>query len=179
MVRTKKSSRKAPIYLWTGHGWGKTTSALGAALRCVGHGFKVVIIQFMKGRKDLIGEYRVREKLLPQYEIYQFGRKGWVNLRKPFKIDKELAEEGLRFARKKAQEKPFLLVLDEMNLAVAVGLLDEKKVLQFFDEIPAVVNVYVTGRYATPKLIARANYVNEVVMVKGPKKLRGEKGIDY
>lgn len=179
MVPTKKRSKKAPIYLWTGQGWGKTTSALGAALRCVGHGFKVVIVQFMKGRKDLIGEYKVREKLLPQYEIYQFGRKGWVNLRNPSKTDKKIAEKGLDFAEKKAKEGPFLLVLDELNLAVAVGLLSEEEVLKFLDNIPASVNVYMTGRSATPKLIARANYVNEVVMVKGPKKLRGEKGIDY
>ncbi|MEW5897265.1 MAG: cob(I)yrinic acid a,c-diamide adenosyltransferase [Nanoarchaeota archaeon] len=173
------AKKRAPIYLWTGLGWGKTTSALGAALRCIGHGFKVVIIQFMKGRRELIGEYKVKERLSPEYEIYQFGRKGWVNLAKPSKKDQQLAGEGFELAKKKAREKPFLLVLDEINLAVAVGLLEEKKVLRFLDEIPAEVNVYMTGRHATPKLIARADYVNEVVMVKGPKKLSGEKGIDY
>ena len=170
--------KRAPVYLWTGLGWGKTTSALGAAMRSVGHGFKVVIIQFMKGRKE-VGEYRIQTRLSPEYELHQFGREGWVNLSKPSKRDKAMAEKGLAVARQAAKKKPFLLVLDEINLAVAIGLLDEKKVLKFLDEIPASVHVYMTGRYATPNLVLRADYVNEVVMVKGPKKLVGEPGIDY
>ncbi|MEK6823068.1 MAG: cob(I)yrinic acid a,c-diamide adenosyltransferase [Nanoarchaeota archaeon] len=176
MVRAKK---RAPIYLWTGLGWGKTTSALGAALRSVGHGYKVIIIQFMKGRSDAIGEYRIRERLSPEYEIHQFGRTGWINLNKPAARDKKIAEEGLRFAMAAARKKPFILFLDEIVLAVAVGLLDEKNVLKFLDKIPPQVHVYMTGRYATPRLILRADYVNEVVMIKGPKKLVGEPGIDY
>ena len=176
MVRAKK---RAPIYLWTGLGWGKTTSALGAALRSVGHGYKVIIIQFMKGRSEAIGEYRIRQRLSPEYEIHQFGRTGWINLNKPALRDKKIAEKGLRFAMTAARKKPFILFLDEINLAVAVGLLDEKKVLAFLDRIPPKVHVYMTGRYATPRLIIRADYVNEVVMIKGPKKLAGEPGIDY
>lgn len=173
-----KKARKAPIYLWTGLGWGKTTSALGAALRCIGHGYKVTIIQFMKGRKH-VGEYKIKRFLGKNYEIRQFGRKGWVNLSKPSKSDKILAKKGLEAARKAAKKKPFLLFLDEINLAVAAKLLDEKEVLNFLDEIPSKVHVYMTGRCATPRLIKRADYVNEIVMKKGPKKLIGEKGIDY
>ncbi len=173
------AKKRALVYLWTGKGWGKTTSALGAALRCIGHGYKAIIIQFMKGRKDLIGEYRIRKKLGNKYQIHQFGRPGWVNLKKPSEMDRKLAEKGLEFARKKAKEKPFLLVLDEINLAVAVGLLKEKEVLNFLDQIPPQVHVYMTGRYAPKSLIKRADYVNEIVMKKGPKKLSGEKGIDY
>ena len=179
MAMPKKESKKAPVYLWTGMGWGKTTSALGAALRSVGHGFKVIIVQFMKGRKDEIGEYRIRKKLKPKYEIHQFGRPGWVDLENPSEEDKKLAHKGLEFARKKAKEKPFMLILDEINIAVAFKLLTEEEVMKFLDEIPSEVHVYMTGRYATPRLIARADWVNEVVMIKGPKKLEGEKGIDY
>ncbi|MBS3175778.1 cob(I)yrinic acid a,c-diamide adenosyltransferase [Candidatus Woesearchaeota archaeon] len=174
-----RAKKRAPVYLWTGMGWGKTTSALGAAMRCIGHGFKVIIIQFMKGMGDMIGEYKIRERLSPEYEIYQFGRSGWVNLNKPSKIDKKIAEQGLAFAKKMAKRKPYLLFLDEINLAVACGLLDEKKVLKFLDQIPPKVHVYMTGRYATPRLMLRADYVNEVTMLKGPKKLAGEPGIDY
>lgn len=172
-------SKKAPVYLWTGLGWGKTTSALGVALRCVGHGFKVVIIQFMKGRKEDVGEYRARKLLGDDYEIHQFGRKGWVDLDDPSEEDKERAQEGLDFAREAAKRKPFLLLLDEINLAVSVGILDEDEVLGFLDEVPPEVHVYMTGRFATPKLVRRADYVNEISTVKGPKKLKGEKGIDY
>src|SRR3989338_11342510 len=101
-----RAKKRAPVYLWTGMGWGKTTSALGAAMRCIGHGFKVIIIQFMKGRGDMIGEYKIRERLSPEYEIYQFGRPGWVNLNHPSKIDKELAEKGLKFAEECLEKKP-------------------------------------------------------------------------
>jgi cob(I)alamin adenosyltransferase len=170
---------KAPVYLWTGQGWGKTTSALGVALRAIGHGYTAVIIQFMKGWGDAIGEYRVRKQLGAKYEIYQFGRKEWVNLKTPSKEDKALAKKALEFAKKKAKEKPFLLILDEINMACAIGLLKSKDVIKFLDEVPAKVHVYLTGRFATPELVQRADYVNEIVMIKGPKKLSGEKGIDY
>ncbi len=170
---------KAPVYLWTGPGWGKTTSALGVAMRAIGHNCKVTVIQFMKGRKDRIGEYHIRKKLGAKYEIQQFGREGFVNLSKPSDKDKELAKKGLEAAMKAAKKKPFLLILDEINLAVAVGLLDEKEVIRFFDTVPAKTHIYLTGRNATPGLIRRADFVNEIVMVKGPKKLTGEKGIDY
>ena len=170
---------KATVYLWTGLGWGKTTSALGAAMRCLGHGLEVSIVQFMKGRKEMIGEYKIRKRLGRAYSIHQFGRKGWVNLNRPSAEDKSIAKKGLAKARELAKKKPYLLVLDEINLAVAIGLLREKEVLEFLDEIPKQVHVYMTGRYATPRLMLRADYVNEVVMVKGPKKLEGEKGIDY
>lgn len=148
-------------------------------MRSLGQGFKVIVVQFMKGRGDEIGEYRIRKRLAPDYEIYQFGRPGWIDLENPAQEDKKLAREGLAFARKKAKEKPFLLILDEINLVVAAKLLDEKEVLAFLDEIPPEVHVYMTGRFATPRIINRADWVNEVVMIKGPKKLEGEKGIDY
>jgi len=75
------------IYLYTGTGAGKTTNALGLALRSVGHGHKVVIIQFMKWWKKT-GEYKIKKKLYPHYEIYQFGRKGWIGLKKLEEKDK-------------------------------------------------------------------------------------------
>ncbi|HLC84937.1 MAG TPA: cob(I)yrinic acid a,c-diamide adenosyltransferase [Candidatus Nanoarchaeia archaeon] len=177
--KAKNSQKRAPVYLWTGLGWGKTTSSLGAALRCLGHGLKVTIIQFMKGRGQSIGEYAIRDQLGPLYEIHQFGRPGWINLNKPSAQDKAIARQGLKAALGMAKKKPYLLVLDEINLAVACGLLDEKHVLAFLDKIPAKVYVYMTGRYATPRLMLRADYVTEVMMVKGPKKMRGEMGIDY
>lgn len=171
--------KKAPVYLWTGNGWGKSTSAFGAALRALGHGYKIIIVQFMKGRKDQIGEYRIRKIIGHEYEIYQFGKKSFVNLRKPSAEDKQLAKHGLEAAKKLALERPFLLILDEINLAVAVGLLDEMEVIRFLDKVPPRTHVYLTGRFATKGLIKRADYVNEIDVIKGPKKLVGEKGIDY
>ena len=77
--------KRATVSFWTGSGWGKTTSALGVALRAIGQGKEAVIIQFMKGWGDNIGEFRVRHRLAPDYQIYQFGRPGWVNLKHPAK----------------------------------------------------------------------------------------------
>jgi len=171
--------KKATVYLWTGPGWGKSTSAFGVALRCIGHGLKVSIIQFMKGRKDQIGEYRARKKLGKKYDIRQFGREGWINLKNPTEKDKEMAKKGLEYAKKAAKKKPFLLVLDEINLAVAIGLLEEKEVLKFLDKIHPKVHVYLTGRNATRGLKKRADFVKEIIPKKGPKKLVGEKGIDF
>ena len=170
---------KATIYLWTGHGWGKTTSALGAAMRAMGHGYKVVVIQFMKGWGDKVGEYKIRKKLGRLYEINQFGRENWIDLKKPTPEDKELAKKGLEYAKKAAKKKPFMLILDEINLAVATSLLDINEVLKFLDEIPQQTTVYLTGRNAPTGLIKRADYVNEINMLKGPKNLEGKKGIDY
>ena len=170
---------KKNIYLWTGNGWGKSTSAFGAALRSLGHGYKVIIIQFMKGRKNRIGEYRIRKKLGKRFEIRQFGRPGFVNLRNPSVIDKRLAQQGFDYAKKAVRRKPFLLVLDEVNVAVRIGLLKENEVIRFVKSLPKSVNVYLTGRYATKGMIRAADYVNKVEMFKGSKKLIGEKGIDY
>lgn len=171
-------TKKALVYLWTGLGAGKTTSALGAALRQLGHGHKVVVIQFMKGRK-YVGEYKIMKKLTPKYEIYQFGRPEWVDVLHPGKKDKELAAKGLQFAYTAAQQKPDLLVLDEINYAVALGLLSEQDVIRFLDSVSPPTVVYMTGRFATLGLINRADFVTEIVTLKMPQKIILKKGVDY
>lgn len=170
--------KKGLVYIWTGIGAGKTTSALGVALRQAGHRQKAIVIQFMKGRKD-IGEYKIRNRLKPYYEIYQFGRKGWVNLKHPSKEDKEIAHKGLAFAYKCLKKKPHLLVLDEINLAVAAKLLAAKEVIDFLNKVPAKTSVYLTGRHAPKELIDRADYATEFVTLKQPKKMTARKGIEY
>jgi cob(I)alamin adenosyltransferase len=168
---------KGIVYLWTGTGAGKTTSALGVALRQVGHKQKVIIIQFMKGRKD-IGEYKIRNRLKPYYEIYQFGTKKLVDLKNPSKKDKELAEKGLEFAYKALKKKPKLLILDEINLAAAIKLLKVDDIIKFLDKVPAETSVYLTGRYAPLKLAKRADYVTLFKTMK-QKKIKARKGIEY
>jgi len=164
-------------YLYTGTGGGKTTNALGLALRSVGHGHKVVIIQFMKWWKNT-GEYKIRKKLEPYYEIYQFGRKGWIGLGNLGKEDKTLAKRGLEFANRIVKErKPHLLVLDEINLAVHCKLLDFSEVLDLLDNIPKKTDVVLTGRHAPKELMDRADFVNEVRDIKHPKEIPTTKGI--
>ncbi|MFC1690911.1 cob(I)yrinic acid a,c-diamide adenosyltransferase [Nanoarchaeota archaeon] len=169
---------KTPVYLWTGEGWGKSTSAIGVALRAVGHGRTVTIIQFMKGWGDKIGEYKVRERLQPEYEIYQFGSETWIDLENPKEEDIARAKKGLEFAKEKLKEKPFLLILDEINIAVAKKLIEEKDVLDFIDQAPEQTTIYLTGRYATPALIKRSNFATEIKPIKKSDYIAGE-GIDY
>jgi cob(I)alamin adenosyltransferase len=167
------------IYLYTGTGAGKTTNALGLALRSIGHKHKVVIIQLLKWWKNT-GEYKIRKMLAPYYEIYQFGRKGWHGLSNLGEEDKKLAEKALKFAEKIIREKkPHLLVLDEINLALHCKLLDVKDVLEFLDKIPKRTDVVLTGRYAPKELIDRAEFVNEIVDIKHPAEMVTTKGIQY
>ncbi|HDJ96721.1 MAG TPA: cob(I)yrinic acid a,c-diamide adenosyltransferase [Candidatus Aenigmarchaeota archaeon] len=168
------------VYVYTGNGAGKTTAALGLALRAVGHKKKVIIAQFMKGRKD-IGEWKVRKRLEPYYEIHQFGRKEFVNLKNPDKKDIELANKGLEFAKEALKRKPFLLILDEINIAAAFGLVDKKDVLKLLKNVPPTTTVVLTGRYAPKEFVEIADFVNEVKDVKHPlrKGIPAIKGIQY
>jgi len=167
------------VYLYTGIGAGKTTNALGLALRSVGHKRKVIIIQFLKWWKNT-GEYKIRKILAPYYEIYQFGRKGWHGLSKLGEEDKELAHKALRFAEKIVKEKkPHLLVLDEVNLALHCKLLDVKEVLKFLDKMPKKTDVVLTGRFAPKELVKRAEFVNEIIAIKYPKEMVTTRGIQY
>ena len=167
------------VYLYTGTGAGKTTNILGLALRSVGHRQKVVIIQFLKWWKNT-GEYKIRNRLKPYYEIYLFGRKGWRGLKSLGEKDRTLAKKGLEFARKVVKEKkPRLLGLDELNLALHCKLLDVREVIGFLDSLPKNTDVVITGRHAPKELIKRADFVNEVRAVKMPKKLRSRAGIQY
>jgi cob(I)alamin adenosyltransferase len=167
------------VYLYTGMGAGKTANALGLALRSAGHKRKVVIVQFLKWWKNT-GEYKVQKMLSPHYEIYQFGRKGWIGLGNLGDEDRELAKRGLKFAEKiAAEKKPDLLILDEVNLALYCGLLDVDDVLKLLDRIPKKTDVVLTGRYAPKELIQRADFVNEIVDIKHPKEMISSRGIQY
>lgn len=170
--------KHGPIYLNTGEGAGKTTAALGLALRAVGHGKKVIIIQFMKGRKN-IGEWKIQKKLKPLYEIHQFGRPGWVDVYNPSEKDRQLAQEGLKFAWAALKRKPNMLILDEINIAAWCGLLDKKDVLRLLKAVPQKTTLVMTGRRAPKEFIAAADFVNEMRPIKFPKKMRAVRGIQY
>ena len=86
------------VYLYTGNGAGKTTNALGLALRSLGHNHKVIIIQFLKWWKNT-GEYKF-QKQNKNYKVYQFGRKGWHGFKNLTEKDKELAHKALDFSKK-------------------------------------------------------------------------------
>jgi len=155
---------KGRVIVYTGEAQGKTTASLGVALRSIAHGKRVVIIQFMKGRKDT-GEYLIKD-VLPNYEIYQFGRKEFVDLSNPDDEDKRLAREAINFAKEKLKEKPFLLILDEINIACHINLIPIEDVIDLIKSKPEETNLILTGRYADEKLIELADIVTEMKEVK-------------
>ncbi len=169
-------------YLFTGEGAGKTTNALGLALRSVGHKNRVVIIQFLKWWKKT-GEYKIAEMLKPYYEIYQFGREGWIGLNNLTDEDKKLCEKALGFAKEIVEKKkPDLLILDEINLALYCKLLTTNDVISFLNQVNRIsknTDVVLTGRYAPESLIDKVDFVNEIRDVKHPDKIPTTKGVQY
>jgi cob(I)alamin adenosyltransferase len=169
-------------YLFTGTGAGKTTNALGLALRTVGHRKKVIIIQFLKWWKET-GEYKVADLLKPYYEIYQFGRSGWIGFNNLQEEDKELCKNALKFAVKiVGEKKPNLLILDEINLALHLKLLSLEEVLNSLKQISDLskdTDIVLTGRFASDELIQAVDFVNEVVDIKHPTEIPTTMGVQY
>lgn len=168
------------IHLYTGEGEGKTIAALGLAMRAIGHGKKVILVQFMKGRKN-IGEYLIAKRLAPNFVVRQFGREEFIDLKNPNEEDCRWAREALFFAKEALRSRPDLLILDEVNLAVAIGLIDLGDVLSLLDDVPKDVTVVLTGRRAPKELVERADLVTEMVYVKHPFDVgvRDREGLDY
>jgi len=158
--------KKGLIQVYTGNGKGKTTAALGLALRAIGHGYKVGMVQFMK-KNDEYGEVKV-SNLLPRFSLFQFGRNVFVK-KNPEKIDIELAKDGFSFAREAMRKGEFdILILDEINVAIYFGLISEEDVLKLLDEKPPNVELILTGRYARDSIIKRADLVTEMKEIKHP-----------
>ena len=166
------------IYLYTGTGAGKTVNGLGLALRSIGHGHNVVVVQFMKSWKNT-GEYMIPKKLKPHYKIHLFGRKGWINFKNPAQQDKALAKKALNFAEKEMKKSPHLLFLDELALAANYNLVSKNDVLRILKKIPERTDIVITGRYCPKWLVTRADFVNEVTDVKAPSRPVFRKGINY
>jgi cob(I)alamin adenosyltransferase len=170
------------VYLFTGEGAGKTTNALGLALRTVGHRKNVVIIQMMKWWKET-GEYKIAEMLKPYYEIYQFGREGWIGLKNLTEEDRNLCRKALEFGIEIVTTKePDLLIMDEINLALYCKLISVNEVIKFLDNILNLskkTDVVLTGRYAPKELIEKVDFVNEIIDIKHPDKIPTTKGVQY
>jgi cob(I)alamin adenosyltransferase len=155
------------VQVYTGEGKGKTTAALGLALRAAGHGLRVEIVQFMKGWPGY-GEL-AGVQWLPTVTIRRFGRDGWVHPDRPEPEDFKCAAEGLAYARERLTGGQVdILVLDEINVALDYGLLELEAVLALLDVRPPGVELVLTGRNAHPELIRRADLVTEMRKVKHP-----------
>jgi cob(I)alamin adenosyltransferase len=154
------------IQVYTGNGKGKTTAALGLALRAAGRELKVCMIQFMKGGGPY-GEHLAAPRLAPFLTIIQTGREGWVNRDNPDPEDKRLAREALDLAGRTVTGGEYdLVILDEVNGAVAFGLVTVDEVLALIERKPANVELVLTGRNADEQIIAAADLVTEMREIK-------------
>jgi cob(I)alamin adenosyltransferase len=171
------------IVVLTGSGKGKTTSAMGMVLRAVGHGLKVCIIEFMKG--DMYaGEIDGFKRLAPDVEFHMMG-KGFCGIQGnpyPFEEHRVKAQEAIQLAREKLLSGRFdLILLDEINNALRLGLLDLPQVLDLLESKPPLLHLVLTGRDAHPEVIERAHTVTEMKEIKHAyrQEIEPQKGIDY
>ncbi len=154
---------KGLVQVYTGNGKGKTTAALGLALRAIGHGMKVFIIQFMKGKTGY-GEQEAAARYAPNLTIFRAGREAFVSKAKPDPLDVKLAQDGFSIAQRAVQNREHdIIILDEINTVIDYGLLPLPDLLQLIDSKPETVELILTGRNAHPKVLEKADLVTEMV----------------
>jgi cob(I)alamin adenosyltransferase len=174
---------KGLIIVYYGNGKGKTTASLGIALRGIGYNFKICMIQFIKGEWNY-GEIYSSNLLKPNFELIIAG-KGFVGI---LDDDHDLNEHiiasknALTLAKEKINSLNYdTVILDEINYALKLNLIDEMEVLQMLKTKPYHVNVIMTGNYITEELLENADLVTEMREIKHPyrKKIKAKKGIDF
>ncbi len=171
------------VIVYTGKGKGKTTAALGMALRAVGYNYKICMIQFIKGSWHY-GEMTSSKRLEPEFELTAIG-KGFVGImddKSPIEDHKEIASEALRIAKEKIHsEKYDIIKLDEQNDAINLNLVKVEDVLNLIKNKPDKLNLVLTGNYAKDEIIEIADLVSEMREIKHPFKsgIRAKKGIDF
>ncbi len=164
MANEQTCPKPGLVMVFTGDGKGKTTAAVGQAVRALGHGYSVYMIHFMKGRD--YGEFLSLEKMA-NLTLVRAGRDSFVCRENPDPVDVKMAEDGFYRAAEAIRSGDFdLVVLDEINVAVDFGLIEEEAVLKLLKEKPVEVTVILTGRSASPKLIKQADLVSEVLAIK-------------
>jgi len=160
-LQTKKFSLGL-IQVYTGNGKGKTTAALGVAFRAAGHRLKVLMIQFLKGG-IAYGELKSAKKLAPYLKIIPMGRECFVNKKDPDPIDVRWARKGWELARRSVLGRKYsIVILDEIHVAVAYGLVPLKDLLALMKSKPTDVELVLTGRYAHPEVVRLADLVTEM-----------------
>ena len=167
------------IHIYTGNGKGKTTAALGLALRAVGAGKKVLMVQFLKdgSSSELKAIRRIKN-----FEVKVFGKKGFISKNNLTKKDFNLASQGFNFIQKAIESKKYdLIILDEINLMINFGLIKVEDLIKLIKKTPSKTELILTGRHASKKLIHLADLVTEMKETKHyfKKGLKARKGIEF
>lgn len=176
-----KAERKGLVQVFTGNGKGKTTASLGTVLRAAGHGFKILVIFFIKGNST-DGEFQTLPNL-PGVEVAKFGLRKWI--RDPKNVtQEEIAEAKAALAaahQAVTSGKYDLVVLDEINIAVFFKLITAEDVLKLISDKATNTELILTGRNANSRVIAAADLVTEMKAIKHPydKGIQAREGIEY
>jgi|TARA_B110000014_G_C20075654_1_gene561444 cob(I)alamin adenosyltransferase len=171
------------IIVYTGGGKGKTTAALGMALRAVGYDHKVCMIQFIKGSWHY-GEMDSSKKLAPEFELVAVG-KGFVGILDDTSTKEEhekYAEEAMKICQEKILSENYdLVILDEINYAVNLGLINLKSVIELIKSKPKKLDLVLTGNHAKEEILHLADLVTEMKEIKHPFQsgIKAKKGIDF
>lgn len=169
------------IQIYTGDGKGKTTSAIGLAIRAKSYNFNICFIYF---HKDVEKLHSKEAEILRKngIDVFSFAKEH------PFwdKVDREkLRDEclkGIQFIKKIFKERKYdLVICDEILISLRDGFLKEEEILEIMEELPENIELILTGRGATEKIIEKADYVSEIKKIKHPfdKGIKARKGIEY
>ena len=169
--------------VYTGKGKGKTTAALGIALRATGYKKKICMIQFIKGSWHY-GEMESSKRLEPEFEMVAIG-KGFVGIiddKSPKEDHQKIAKEAIKISNEKIQSGKYdIIILDEVNYAVNLNLISLADVLDLIKSKPQNVDLVLTGNYAKEEVIEAADLVTEMKEIKHPfqKGIKAKEGIDF
>ncbi|MDC0186780.1 cob(I)yrinic acid a,c-diamide adenosyltransferase [Candidatus Nitrosopelagicus sp.] len=176
-------SKDGLVIVYTGNGKGKTTAALGLAIRAVGYDHKVCMLQFIKGSWHY-GEMDSSKKLEPNFELIAIG-KGFVGIlddNSPREEHEKYAAEALRICREKINSGNYnVVILDEVNYAINLGLIDVQEIIKLIKEKPSNLDLVLTGRDVKEEIVELADLVTEMKEIKHPFKsgIKAKKGIDF
>jgi cob(I)alamin adenosyltransferase len=178
-----KQEAKGLVIVYTGDGKGKTTAALGMCVRAVGYNWEVCVIQFVKGSWKY-GELKGIKKLEPNVELHVIGTGfvGIVDDDKPIEEHQEAARKGVELAREKIASRQYqLVILDELNVALDLGLISDDDVKSLLDARGEKQHLVITGRNAVDWLMEQADLVTEMREIKHPYQqgILAQKGIDW
>ena len=171
---------KGLLIVYTGAGKGKTTAALGMAIRCLGHGMNVAVVQFIKGVIDT-AEERILKSFGQQVVFLRMGE-GYTWETQDRERDMQVAQTAWAEVEKFLQDPSFgMVILDELNIAIHHEYVSLQQVLVAMAQRSPMLHVVITGRGAKPELIEAADLVSEMKMIKHPFRngIKAQKGVEF